>query len=92
MDAKGRLYALSETDSLLARFDKPATADSPDRMIPVGGARSHYFVVKGNGSRAYVAGRDRTGGDQLPRGDCSVPRVDAAVLGALLPVRRRRWK
>ncbi len=29
MDAKGRLYALSETDSLLARFDTPATADSP---------------------------------------------------------------
>jgi DNA-binding beta-propeller fold protein YncE len=55
MDAKGRLYALSETDSLLARFDKPATADSPDRRIPVGGARSHYFVVKGDGSRAYVA-------------------------------------
>lgn len=55
MDAKGRLYALSETDSLLARFDQPATAESPDRMIPVGGARSHYFVVKADGSRAYVA-------------------------------------
>lgn len=55
MDSKGRLYALSETDSLLARFDTPASADSPDRMIPVGGARSHYFVVKADGSRAYVA-------------------------------------
>ncbi len=55
MDAKGRLYALSETDSLLARFDQPATATSPDRMIPVGGARSHYFVVKADGTRAYVA-------------------------------------
>lgn len=55
MDAKGRLFALSESDSLLARFDAPATADSPDRMIPVGGARSHYFVVKADGSRAYIA-------------------------------------
>lgn len=55
LDAKGRLYALSETDSRLARFDTPATAEGPDRMIPVGGARSHYFVVKGDGSRAYVA-------------------------------------
>ncbi|WP_230482730.1 YncE family protein [Sphingomonas sp. Leaf21] len=55
LDARGRLYALSETDSLLARFDQPATATSPDRMIPVGGARSHYFVVKADGTRAYVA-------------------------------------
>lgn len=55
MDAKGRLYALSETDSLLARFDRPQTAEHPDRMIPVGGARSHYFVVTADGSRAYVA-------------------------------------
>ena len=55
MDARGRLYALSESDSLLARFDTPATAETPDRMIPVGGARSHYFVVKADGTRAYVA-------------------------------------
>ena len=54
-DASGRLYALSETDSVLARFDRPATAETPDRIIPVGGARSHYFVVKPDGSRAYVA-------------------------------------
>ncbi|WP_343526118.1 twin-arginine translocation pathway signal protein [Sphingomonas sp.] len=55
MDAQGRLYALSESDSLLARFDTPATAETPDRMIPVGGARSHYFVVRADGSRAYIA-------------------------------------
>lgn len=55
MDAQGRLYALSETDSLLARFDTPATTDTPDRMIPVGGARSHYFVVRRDGARAYIA-------------------------------------
>lgn len=55
MDGKGRLYALSESDSLLARFDMPATADGPDRMIPVGGARSHYLAVRADGRRAYVA-------------------------------------
>ncbi|MET4898081.1 twin-arginine translocation pathway signal protein [Sphingomonadaceae bacterium jetA1] len=55
MDAKGRLYALSESDSQLARFDRPDSAGSPDRMIPVGGARSHYFVVNRDGDRAYIA-------------------------------------
>ncbi|WP_158894338.1 MULTISPECIES: twin-arginine translocation pathway signal protein [unclassified Pseudomonas] len=55
LDDQGRLYVLSETDSLLIRFDRPATAESPSQIVPVGGTRSHYFVLTRDGRRAYVA-------------------------------------
>lgn len=55
LDRQGRLYVLAEADSVLARFDHPATDDAPSRLIPVGGARSHYLVLRRDGSRAYVA-------------------------------------
>jgi len=54
-DAKGRLYVLSEKDSVLAFFDNPVTDEAPSRLIPVGGARSHYLVVRRDGARAYIA-------------------------------------
>jgi len=54
-DARGRLYVLSEKDSVLARFDDPVTDEAPSRLIPVGGARSHYLVVRRDGARAYIA-------------------------------------
>jgi sugar lactone lactonase YvrE len=55
VDGAGRLYVLGETDSVLARFDTPATDAAPSRLVPVGGARSHYLVVRRDGTRAYVA-------------------------------------
>lgn len=55
LDAAGRLYVLSETGGVLARFDRPATDTTPSRLAPVGGARSHYLVVRRDGSRAYAA-------------------------------------
>ncbi|MEH3023944.1 MAG: twin-arginine translocation pathway signal protein [Pseudomonas oryzihabitans] len=55
LDDRGRLYVLSETDSLLIRFDDPATAEYPSQIVPVGGIRSHYFVLTRDGRRAYVA-------------------------------------
>lgn len=55
LDDQGRLYVLSETDSLLIRFDDPATATVPSQIVPVGGTRSHYFVLTRDGRRAYVA-------------------------------------
>lgn len=55
VDGRGRLFALSESASVLARFDAPATDTSPARMIPLGGARSHYFVLTRDGTRAFVA-------------------------------------
>ena len=55
MDSRGRLYVLSEKDSVLARFDAPATDDSPSRLVPVTGVRSHYLVIRRDGTRAYVA-------------------------------------
>lgn len=55
MDNAGRLYVLSETDSVLIRFDHPERDEYPSQIVPVGGTRSHYLVLKRDGSRAYVA-------------------------------------
>lgn len=55
VDGAGRLYVLSEATSMLARIDRPRTGDAPDRMVAVGGARSHYMVVRRDGARAWVA-------------------------------------
>lgn len=55
VDDLGRLYVLSEKDSVLIRFDDPVRDKAPSRLIPVGGARSHYLVVRRDGARAYVA-------------------------------------
>jgi DNA-binding beta-propeller fold protein YncE len=55
LDAAGRLYVLSETDSVMIRFDHPATDQYPSQIVPVGGTRSHYFVITRDGRRAYVS-------------------------------------
>ncbi|MFB8828820.1 YncE family protein [Azotobacter sp. CWF10] len=55
MDQAGRLYVLAEMDSVLLRFDDPANSDLPDQAVPVGGVRSHYFALRRDGQRAYVA-------------------------------------
>ncbi|MGV6475539.1 YncE family protein [Azotobacter vinelandii] len=55
MDQAGRLYVLAEMESVLLRFDDPANSDLPDQAVPVGGVRSHYFVLRRDGQRAYVA-------------------------------------
>jgi len=78
VDARGRLYALSEQNSMLARFDDPARDDAPSRLIPVGGARSHYMVIRRDGARAYIA-------DTLSGTVIMVDTEDASVA----PVRKR---
>lgn len=78
VDARGRLYVLSEKDSMLARFDDPANDTAPSRLIPVTGARSHYLVVRRDGVRAYVA--DTLSG--------AVIMVDPEDMG-VAPIRRR---
>ncbi|WPO98282.1 YncE family protein [Pseudomonas sp. HR96] len=55
MDAAGRLYVLSETDSVMIRFDNPSQDEYPSQIVPVGGTRSHYFALTRDGHRAYVA-------------------------------------
>lgn len=55
MDTSGRLYVLSETDSVMIRFDNPSSDEYPSQIVPVGGTRSHYFVLRKDGTRAYVA-------------------------------------
>ncbi|MCD9028367.1 YncE family protein [Luteimonas sp. BDR2-5] len=81
MDAAGRLYVLAEIDSVLIRFDDPAHSDVPDQAVPLGGARSHYFAIRGDGARAYVA--DTLSGMVIAADphDASVP-----------PIRRRSGK
>ncbi len=76
-DSKGRLYVLSEQNSVLARFDNPVTDRAPSRLIPVGGVRSHYLVIRRDGTRAYVA-------DTLSGGVIAVDPDDMAVA----PLRR----
>ncbi len=78
MDALGRLYVLSEKDSMLARFDDPARDEAPSRLIPVSGARSHYLVIRRDGTRCYVA--DTLSG--------AVIMVDPEDMG-VAPVRKR---
>ncbi|TXC69576.1 YncE family protein [Sphingomonas ginsenosidivorax] len=78
MDARGRLYVLSEKDSMLARFDDPARDEAPSRLTPVTGARSHYLVVRRDGARCYVA--DTLSG--------AVIMVDPEDMG-VAPVRKR---
>jgi len=55
MDAAGRLYVLSETDSVMIRFDNPASDPDPSQIVSAGGTRSHYFVLRRDGRRAYVS-------------------------------------
>lgn len=78
VDALGRLYVLSEKDSVLARFDDPVRDAAPSRLIPVGGARSHYLIVRRDGTRCYVA--DTLSG--------AVIMVDPEDMG-VAPVRKR---
>lgn len=55
MDAHGRLFVLSETSSMMIRIDRPDRHDFPTRVTPVMGGRSHYFVLRRDGSRAYIS-------------------------------------
>lgn len=54
MDQAGRLYILSESESMMIRYDNPRENAFPSQIIPVGGARSHYFVLRRDGKRAYI--------------------------------------
>lgn len=40
VDDAGRLYVLSEKDSMLIRLDDPASGKGLSRLIPVGGTRT----------------------------------------------------
>lgn len=53
MDRAGRLYVLAEDRAVLLGFDDPARAEAPDWAVPVGGIKSHLFVVADDGSAAY---------------------------------------
>lgn len=54
LDARGRVYALSERDNMLLVFEVPSSRHTPDRAVPSGGVKSHLFVLSRDGQRAYV--------------------------------------
>lgn len=54
IDARGRVYALSERDNMLLVFEAPWVSLTPARAVPSGGVKSHLFVLTGDGQRAYV--------------------------------------
>jgi YVTN family beta-propeller protein len=54
IDRQDRVYALSEHDNMLLVFDKPRHSRLPNRAVPVGGVKSHLFVLRRDGQKAYV--------------------------------------
>lgn len=53
MDAQDRLYALSESGSVLLIFDTPTQTTLPDRAVAAGGYKSHLVSVTRDGEQAF---------------------------------------
>lgn len=53
IDAKDRLYVLSEGDSALLVFDDPRTEIKPSRALPSGGYKSHLVALRSDGEVAF---------------------------------------
>ncbi|MEU6262960.1 YncE family protein [Saccharopolyspora shandongensis] len=56
VDARDRLYALSEAKATLLGFDDPSTDLEPTRAVPTDGIKTHLFAISRDGERAYVTG------------------------------------
>lgn len=54
VDTQDRVYALSENDNMLLVFDRASGMNTPIRLAPVGGVKSHLFVIRRDGEKAYV--------------------------------------
>jgi len=54
IDRQDRVYALSEHDNMLVVFDQPRQSLRPAYAVPSGGVKSHLFVLRRDGERAYV--------------------------------------
>jgi YVTN family beta-propeller protein len=53
MDAKDRLYALSEEKSTLLVLDRPEVDSAARRAVPSGGIKSHLFALTESGETAF---------------------------------------
>lgn len=53
MDAKDRLYALSEEKATLLILDNPTIDEGPRRALSSGGIKSHLFALTEDGQTAY---------------------------------------
>lgn len=54
IDRQDRVYALSEHDNMLLVFDEPGGHQRPARAVPAGGVKSHLFVIRRDGDKAYI--------------------------------------
>jgi DNA-binding beta-propeller fold protein YncE len=52
-DKSGCVYALSESDALLLRFERALGTTKPSAVIPVGGDKSHLITVTADGCHAF---------------------------------------
>lgn len=55
LDARDRLFVLSEDRDVLLGFDAPEKAERPDRAVGTGGIKGHLFSLSRDGETAYVA-------------------------------------
>jgi DNA-binding beta-propeller fold protein YncE len=53
MDARDRLYALSEEQATLLVLEQPQTDTAPRRAVPSGGIKSHLFALTRDGQTAF---------------------------------------
>jgi DNA-binding beta-propeller fold protein YncE len=54
MDARGRLYVLSEHHATLLVLDEPSTDAAPSHAVTTGGIKSHLFALNRSGETAYA--------------------------------------
>ena len=54
VDARGRLYVMSEGHNVLLRFSDPVNRHVPDLAVPSGGYKTHLFALTRDAETAYA--------------------------------------
>jgi len=81
LDAKDRLFVLSEDRDVLLGFDAPGQAERPDRAVATGGIKGHLFSLSRDGETAYVANiLSNTVSRVRPFAPADAPRIAATGL------------
>ncbi|XAH25241.1 YncE family protein [Xylophilus sp. GW821-FHT01B05] len=81
IDRQNRVYALSEHDNMLLVFDQPHQQQTPKSAVPVGGVKSHLFVLRRDGEVAYVTNLGSHTVTRVHPHDAGQPPVPASVGG-----------
>lgn len=81
LDAKDRLFVLSEDRDVLLGFDAPERAERPDRAVATGGLKGHLFSLSRDGETAYIANiLSNTVSRVRPFAPAEMPRIAATGL------------